>query len=198
MSSDDLKENNEEAKDALRPHEFDGIQEYENQLPRWWVGMFYVSILFAFFYMVYFEFEGSGKSLYESYRIEREREIEKHRQKELQVKTLTEDELKVLSEKAEVLRVGAAQFKAKCVSCHADDGGGSVGPNLTDKYWIHGAKMTDFVKVISDGVPAKGMPTWRSMMSADEIHSVVVYIQSLRGSKPKNPKKPEGDILAAP
>ncbi len=192
MSDENQKQPQE--KDVLRPHQFDGIQEYENQLPRWWVGLFYITILFGIAYYFYYEIEDSGRTLYQEYREEHLSEISKQKMAEAEVKPLSEEELKNLSKKPEVLNAGFVQFKAKCASCHLEDGGGSVGPNLTDDYWIHGNRMTDLVNVISNGVPEKGMPVWKALMSADEIRSVASYVRSLHGSKPKTPKKPEGEL----
>jgi cytochrome c oxidase cbb3-type subunit 3 len=83
-----------------------------------------------------------------------------------------------------------------CAPCHEKDGGGKVGPNLTDTYWIHGSNFVDNVKVIWNGVPEKGMLTWKGVLKPDQIHHVASYIYTLRGTKPPNPKPPENQAPA--
>jgi cytochrome c oxidase cbb3-type subunit 3 len=91
---------------------------------------------------------------------------------------------------AAVLENGRQTYAKFCAPCHRVDGGGLVGPNLTDDYWIHGSNYTDTVKVIWDGVPAKGMITWKVILKPDEIQSVASYIYTLRGAKLATPGKP--------
>jgi cytochrome c oxidase cbb3-type subunit 3 len=94
------------------------------------------------------------------------------------------------------LATGLQVYTTMCAPCHRPDGGGLVGPNLTDDYWIHGDKFSDTVKVIWNGVPDKGMVTWKGTLKPDEILAVASYIYKLRGSNPPNPKPPEN--LAQP
>jgi cytochrome c oxidase cbb3-type subunit III len=91
----------------------------------------------------------------------------------------------------EVLARGKKTFTLLCAPCHRPDGGGLVGPNLTDDYWIHGAKFSDNVTTIWNGVPAKGMITWKNTLKPKEIYEVASYIYTLRGTHPPNPKPPE-------
>ena len=93
----------------------------------------------------------------------------------------------------EQLKPGKEQFASKCASCHAPDGGGLVGPNLADKFWIHGkGELADIYKVVREGVLDKGMPAWGALMSDAELNSVVAYVKTLDGTKPANPKAPQG------
>jgi cytochrome c oxidase cbb3-type subunit 3 len=108
---------------------------------------------------------------------------------------LSEDQLMAMVSQESVLKSGAEIFKSRCVSCHGAEGEGIVGPNLTDDYWIHGGRMTEIVATITNGVPAKGMVPWKSMLSADEIHQVAAFVKSIRGQKVKNPKAPEGTLV---
>jgi cytochrome c oxidase cbb3-type subunit III len=78
-----------------------------------------------------------------------------------------------------------------CAPCHRPDAGGLVGPNLTDDYWIHGDKFADNVKTIWNGVPEKGMITWKNTLKPKEVYEVASYIYTLRGTHPPNPKPPE-------
>ncbi|MEJ2103060.1 MAG: c-type cytochrome, partial [Ignavibacteriaceae bacterium] len=89
---------------------------------------------------------------------------------------------------------GKQIFEANCIACHAADGGGIVGPNLTDKYWIHGGGIKNVFKTIKYGAPDKGMISWQSQLNAKQIQDVASYVLSLQGTKPANPKPPEGQI----
>lgn len=182
-------------KDVVRPHQFDGIQEYENQLPRWWVGMFYLSIVFAGIYIYYYEIDEKGISLQRGYELELAREREMKAAEKGKKPEMSESELEALAQNPDVLKIGQIQFQGKCASCHAADGGGLVGPNLTDDYWIHGRKMSEMVKLITEGVSAKGMPPWGGMMSVEEIQASAAFIRSLNGTKPASPKAPEGNLV---
>jgi cytochrome c oxidase cbb3-type subunit 3 len=106
----------------------------------------------------------------------------------------TEESIKAASAKPGLAEVGAAQYAAKCVACHGDQLQGQIGPNLTDKFWIHGkGSHLDIVKVIREGVPDKGMPPWGTVLKKDEVYAVTAYIISKKGSNPKGAKEPQGE-----
>jgi cytochrome c oxidase cbb3-type subunit 3 len=92
------------------------------------------------------------------------------------------------------LQSGKQIFETNCIACHAADGGGIVGPNLTDKYWIHGGGIKNVFKTIKYGVPDKGMISWQSQLNAKQMQDVASFVLSLQGTKPANPKLPEGQI----
>ena len=81
-----------------------------------------------------------------------------------------------------------------CAACHAADGGGGVGPNLTDDYWLHGGSAKDIFKTITYGQPDKGMKSWKDDYSPLQIQQITSYVMSLHGTKPSTPKEPQGDI----
>ena len=81
--------------------------------------------------------------------------------------------------------------------CHVADGGGLIGPNLTDAYWIHGGTIDQVHATVINGVLAKGMPAWGKMLPGKEVDEVVAYVWTLQGTKPGAPKAPEG-VVAAP
>jgi len=180
---------NEQNDPLLMDHEADGIRELDNKLPRWWVWLFYLSIIFAAIYLVYYHVLGAGDLMAAEY------------QKEMRVgealKTATMSKFEsgmanLQPAKDEVvLASGKRTFNLMCAPCHRPDGGGLVGPNLTDDYWIHGPQFADNLKTIWNGVPEKGMITWKSTLKPDEIYAVASYIYTLRGTKPPNPKPPE-------
>jgi cytochrome c oxidase cbb3-type subunit 3 len=176
----------------LLDHEADGIRELDNNLPRWWVWLFNLSILFAAGYLLYFHVFHMGSLQAAQYKAEAK---EGQAIKSAALKSF-EDSLPTLtpSKDTAVLDTGHALFLRNCAPCHRADGGGLVGPNLCDDYWIHGSNFVDNLRTIVNGVPAKGMLTWRGILKPAEIHAVASYIYTLRGTHPPNPKPPENQI----
>ena len=170
-------------------HEADGIRELDNKLPRWWVWLFYGSTLFSIVYFAYYHVVHAGPLMASEYAQEmKEGEIIKGAaMAKFEANIMTIDP----STNAVVLASGKQTFTRLCAPCHRADGGGLVGPNLTDDYWIHGDKFPDNLKTIWNGVPEKGMITWKGTLKPDEIYAVASYIFTLRGTKPPNPKPPE-------
>ena len=97
---------------------------------------------------------------------------------------------------AESMHAGKEIYRKNCVACHGANGEGGIGPNVTDDYWIHGGSLADILKIISLGVPAKGMIPWRSTLKTDQIHQVASYMTSLVGTDPPNPKAPQGELYS--
>jgi cytochrome c oxidase cbb3-type subunit 3 len=178
----------------LLDHEADGIRELDNNLPRWWVWLFNLCILFAVGYLGYYHVFHLGDLQAAQY-IKDSKEGDAVKTAALKV---FEDSLPTLtpSKDTAILDRGHAIFLHNCAPCHRADGGGLVGPNLCDEYWIHGSNFVDNLRTIVNGVPAKGMLTWRGVLKPNEIYSVASYIYTLRGTHPPNPKPPEN--LAQP
>ena len=80
------------------------------------------------------------------------------------------------------------------MACHLAEGQGSVGPNLTDEYWIHGGGVKDIFKTIKYGYPDKGMQSWQTTYSPVQMQQLATYIRTLKGTNPPNPKAPQGDL----
>lgn len=180
----------------LLDHEADGIRELDNQLPRWWVWLFNLTIFFAGAYLLYYHVFDRGALMAAEYR--QEMEVgEKVKQAALD---RFEKEMLTMapSTDAAVLEEGKQVFTVNCVACHRADAGGLVGPNLTDDYWIHGSEFKDTLQTISNGVPEKGMVTWKGLLKPTQIYAVASYIYTLRGSNPPNPKPPENTAPATP
>src|SRR4051794_32266155 len=180
---------NEHEDPLLLEHEVDGIRELDNKLPRWWVWLFYATTIFAAVYMVYYHVLGSGDLMARDYAQEmkigeaiKSASMSKFEQNLATLEPSTDPQ---------VISTGKATFLKLCAPCHRADGGGLVGPNLTDDYWIHGSNFVDNVKTIWNGVPQKGMITWKATLKPSEISAVASYIYTLRGTKPPNPKLPE-------
>ena len=173
----------------LLDHDYDGIQELDNKLPRWWVWLFNLCIVFAVFYLGYYHVLGNGRMMEAEYKAEMKIGAE------AKAKAIAEFENSMASlqpsQDPAILADGKATFEKLCAPCHRKDGGGLVGPNLCDDYWIHGSNFVDNLRTIWNGVPAKGMVTWKGTLKPATISAVGSYIYTLRGTHPPNPKPPE-------
>jgi cytochrome c oxidase cbb3-type subunit III len=183
-----------EEQDVLLDHDYDGIKELDNVLPPWWVKLFYITILFAFVYLVRFHIVNDYTQV-EEFETEMEiarAEIEKYK---LTAPDLMDKEKVTLLTDATALAEGKAIYDAKCVACHKPDGGGSIGPNLTDAHWVLGGGIKNvFNTIMEGGREGKGMISWKAEIKPSDIQKVASYILSLQGTNPKDAKAPEGDI----
>lgn len=179
----------EEEQAPLMSHEADGIKELDNLLPRWWVWLFHICNIFAVGYLLYYHVFNMGDLQAAAYEKEWERgeAIKQKAVKEFESKMAS---LSPLTDET-ALAEGQEVYTMFCAPCHRPDGGGLVGPNLCDDFWLHGSNYTDQVKIIVNGVPEKGMLTWRGVLRPSQIEAVASYIQKFRGTSPPNPKPPE-------
>ncbi len=200
MNDQPKKDSNE---DRLLDHNYDGIQEYDNPMPRWWVGLFWATIIFAVLYFInVIPGIGTGPGRIANY----EKEMKAANVKAAAVEAatpkveLTDDAVWAFTKDPAALAAGKQTFITTCAACHQPDGGGNIGPNLTDDYWIHGNKPMEIVHTITVGVPDKGMPTWGQTLKPEQIGHVAAYVLTLHGTHPANPKAPQGNPLpfAAP
>jgi cytochrome c oxidase cbb3-type subunit 3 len=176
-------------------HDADGIQELDNLLPRWWVWLFWGCNVFALFYMLYYHVGNYGDSQAAAY-VKEAKIGDDLKNAALAKFEATLTSLQPSKDKA-TLDQGRSVYMTYCAPCHRPDGGGLVGPNLCDDYWIHGATYADHLKVIINGVPEKGMLTWRGILKPQEIQQVASFVHALQGTKPPNPKLPENQQPAA-
>lgn len=180
--------------EVLTDHEYDGIHELDNNLPPWWKALFYGTIVFSVFYLMAFYWTGwlqPQEKEYQAEMLEAKLEVEAY----LANRANSIDETNVeldLNEPA--LAEGSTIFAANCAACHANDLGGGVGPNLTDAYWLHGGDIKSVFKVVKNGVPQKGMISWKSKLTPQQMQRVSSYILSMQGSTPANPKEPQGEL----
>ncbi len=181
--------NNDPKEPKLLDHDADGIRELDNNLPRWWVWMFYLCIIYAVCYMGYYHVLKIGKLQAAEYE-EEWKAGEALKSAAIAKFEATIGTMQPSKDKTE-LGQGLQIYTTYCSPCHRPDGGGLVGPNLCDDYWIHGSNFVDNVKVIINGVPDKGMLTWRGVLKPAEIRAVASYIYTLRGTSPPNPKPRE-------
>ena len=179
-----------EDEDKLMNHEYDGIRELDNDLPPWWINLFYVTIIFGVIYFLGYQIVGWVDNQKTEYKKE----------------VIANTELMLKNENASVvananpaealktdIADGQVVYKSNCVVCHGAGGEGTaMAPNLSDKYWIHGGDFESVQKTISDGVPAKGMLSWKPILGVKSVRQVARYVLSLQGTNPSNPKAPEG------
>jgi cytochrome c oxidase cbb3-type subunit 3 len=179
----------------LLDHECDGIREYDNPMPAWWTGIFWISILFALPYFAFYHLGGVGTTLADNYETEVGAFYEMQAAKLGNLKpdaptilTLATDGQKMLA--------GRNMFRANCATCHGPDGGGLTGPNLTDDHYINIRQPEDIFRVVHDGLPSKGMPEWASRFSEPQLVLLAAYVASLRGTHASAPRDPQGDRVA--
>jgi len=180
-----------EDNNRLTDHSYDGIQEYDNPMPTWWLATFIGTVIFGSLYWLHYEVAG-GPTLQD----ELNADLEKIEAVHLTNNNTAESEEELLEglNSREVLANGKIVFQSKCASCHGNELQGIVGPNLVDDYWIHGkGRITEIHNVVVKGIPDKGMPTWENILSPDDLKSVTAFIVSQHGTNPANPKAPQGD-----
>jgi cytochrome c oxidase cbb3-type subunit 3 len=178
--------------ERLLEHTYDGIQEYDNPLPRWWVYMFWATIVFSILYVLnVIPRIGIGPGRIANY----EAAVAAARAAHPPPTESSAEQLAALAADPKALASGKAVFTANCVSCHKADGGGLIGPNLTDNAWIHGGTLADIRRTVTEGVLAKGMPPWGKLLKPDQVDAVVVYVASLEGTNPPGAKAPEGTVV---
>lgn len=157
---------------------------------KWWIYLFYGTILFGIAYTIYYHLGGPGLTSEANLKIAM---AELEAMKPAQAATLPVSDLLTLANDTSRVSAGRGIYTARCTPCHGVKGEGIVGPNLTDDNWIHGGKISDIKKVIEEGVLAKGMLAWKGQLSDEELLNVTLFVWSLRGTNPPNPKAPEGE-----
>ncbi len=177
--------------EILMDHCYDGIQELDNNLPTWWVWMFYATIVFAFGYFYYYQTSGYGDNQIQEYEkslivAEEQMKLNANRVDENSATVLTADD---------AIQSGKLVFEENCAACHGKLGEGGIGPNFADNYWLHGGDVRSIFKTIKNGVPDKGMISWKSQLSPVQIQEVASYILTFKGTNPPNAKEPQGDLV---
>lgn len=173
-------------------HEYDGIRELDNRLPPWWLWGFYITIVFAAIYLWRYHVSETAPLSQQEY--EQSVEQAKIRVEEYLKKkgeSVNENNVTLITDAA-ALAEGKKHFISSCATCHREDGGGNVGPNLADDYWIHGGDIQSIFKTIKYGVDGKGMASWKGTYSPKEIAQLTSYIKSLKGTHPADAKPAQG------
>lgn len=170
----------------LMSHDYDGIQELDNNLPTWWIGLFVLTIVFSIYYTTNHLLIGSKV------------DAEIYREQELLLAQKSKEASKaptvamIALTDASSIASGKEIYMKNCMACHGLEGQGVIGPNLTDPFWIHGGSVDQIVHTIKEGVPAKGMISWKNQLKPQKILEVTSYILTLQGSNPAGAKAPEG------
>jgi cytochrome c oxidase cbb3-type subunit 3 len=187
---------NKPDQDHLLEHSYDGIQEFDNPMPRWWVYLFWATIIFSILYFFNVPGFGVGKGRIADY----DRDIAAAasadaKRKAAQPAGASGEQLTAMTKDASVVALGKQVFGQNCAACHRADAGGQIGPNLADDYWLHGGTLEQIHKTVVDGVLEKGMPPWGKVLKPNQLDAVVAYIYTLGGTNPPNPKAPQGDLV---
>jgi cytochrome c oxidase cbb3-type subunit III len=176
----------------MMEHAYDGILEIDNPIPAWFMTLFYGSIIVSVVYMFAYHVVGDGQIMTTEYK---EQMVEGETIKQAYMKqfasSINENNVTLLKDETS-LKEGKKMFTQNCVACHAADGGGGVGPNLTDEFWIHGSTIKSVYHTISEGVAEKGMIAWKKSLNSIQMQQVASYILSLKGTIPAKPKEPQG------
>jgi len=179
--------------DVMLDHDYDGIKELDNSLPPWWVWGFYFTIAFSVVYLIRYHLLGepSSKKEFEIAMAQAKASVEEYRKK---AGDAVDETTVVLLTDAGRISAGKKIYESNCVACHAADGGGLVGPNLTDPNWIHGGGIVNVFKTIKYGVPEKGMISWKDQLSPTQMQDVASYVLTFQGTTPAAPKAAEGAV----
>ncbi len=187
----------EEEHEIELDHNYDGIRELDNRLPPWWVYSFYITIIFAVIYLVRFhvfnDYDQAEEYLTEV--AEANEAIEKWKET---AKDFVTAENVVMLEDESRLQNGEQIYIQNCVACHRVDGGGGIGPNLTDEHWILGGGIKNvFVTISEGGRSGKGMVAWKNTLSPSEMQEVASYVMTFQGTNPVDAKEPQGEVWEA-
>ena len=186
----------EREEDIMLDHDYDGIKELDNVLPPWWVYLFYGTIIFALVYMIRFHVMNEYDQEQEFKNEVELAELEKSKLPKSAADEISYETVVAVTD-ATSLAKGKEIFNNACAACHKADGGGLVGPNLTDKHWINGGGIKNIFKLISEGSKNNpSMVAWKANLSAKDIQSVSSYILTLEGTNPPDAKAAEGEIWA--
>ncbi len=184
--------------ELLLQHDYDGIKELDNNLPPWWVYLFYMTIVFAAVYLVRFHLMGGDTQEMELKNEIAQAKIEVAAYLKTAPDMMDEKSVTLLTDPAS-LAEGKAVFTANCIPCHRPDAGGQIGPNLTDTQWILGGGIKNvFHTLMNGGRDGKGMISWKTTLKPLQMQKVASYVLSLQGSNPVNPKAPEGEVWVDP
>lgn len=155
--------------------EADGIEEYDNRLPRWWVGLFLFTIAWSPAYAIHYHFVG-GRSQAGDY----DAEVAAADQKWPQPSAADVANMEITGS---VIDEGKAIYMANCVACHGPELKGGIGVNLTDTEWIHGGTREQITATITNGVLDKGMPTWGPVLGPEKVAKVAAFVHQSGGGQ---------------
>jgi cytochrome c oxidase cbb3-type subunit 3 len=181
----------EQEADVMLDHNYDGIRELDNVLPPWWVYLFYGTIIFAGIYLVRFHIMGDYNQDQEYQTEVKEAQAAVDAYLKTAPDSMNKDKVTLLTDAASIA-AGKALYQTNCIACHRPDGGGQIGPNLTDEFWINGGGIKNvFNTIMEGGRDGKGMVSWKTTIKPSDIQKVASYVLTMQGSKPVNPKPAE-------
>ena len=184
----------EKEETVMLDHNYDGIRELDNHLPPWWKWLFYATIAWSAVYLLVYHVFDTLPLPEEEYRTEMAlADEEKQARLATMDEVIDENTVKATTD-VDQLAKGKQIFNMNCAACHKEDGGGSIGPNLTDEYWIHGGGIKEIFYIIKYGVPEKGMISWQNQLSPEQMKDVSSYILTMQGTNPPNAKAAEGEL----
>jgi len=185
----------EKEEEVAIDHVYDGIRELDNSLPPWWLYGFYISIIWSAVYFVRTIVIDDLPTQEEEYRMEMAA-AEQAREEYLKTagNLIDENNVTMLTASAAIAE-GESLYQKHCAVCHQQDGGGAVGPNLTDAYWLHGNSIQEIFSTIKYGVPTKGMISWQDQLNPEEMQKVASFVKLLEGTTPASPKEPQGERM---
>lgn len=195
-----------DSRDQIIDHgsDYDGIKEYDNPLPTWFLYLFYGCVVFAFLYTGYYSgkswalnhFGKVGQNLaWSGAKLKAEQVVIERAIAAAPFIEPQGEELNSFLRNPGNISRGEALFKSNCVACHGEQGQGGVGPNLVDKYWLHGNKPEQILHSINVGWLEKGMPGWGPNLGTQKVHWLASYVMSIHGKPVQNPKPPQGDLI---
>jgi len=180
-------------KEIMMDHEYDGIAELDNPTPPWFMYLFYGTIAFSVVYLFAYHLVGEGTTQLDEYTQEvavaeasREEFLKK-------VAGSINENTVTFVEDAKSLESGKVLYGQYCTACHGEKAEGKVGPNLTDEYWLHGGDIKAVFHTINEGVPEKGMVSWKKQLNPLQVQQVASYILTLKGTNPAGAKEPQGE-----
>ncbi len=187
----------ERDKEGSLKYERNSSKEYENPFKKWRVWLFYGVVSFALIWLLYYYLyylggtspENSERKVTKTTRLSQTQETAVPKQENTSLSGQESHEVRDTSSNT---ATGKSIFQANCAACHGLIGEGGIGPNLTDNYWLHGNTEQNMINVVRNGIPDKGMASWKSVLDSKQIRDVVTYILTLQGSNPPNAKAPQG------
>ena len=174
--------------DKVREHSFDGIQEFDNRLPNWWLWSFYLACIFSVGYWIHFHTLGTGALGMEAYEIHMS-EVSERLMAQMAGKQATDEDLLKLSQEMGAVEQGRTLFMEgeRCVTCHGPQGNGKgetgndlPGINLTDDWWIHGNTPMDIYNTVKNGAE-NGMQAWGPLLGETKVRQLVSFVLTLKG-----------------
>lgn len=186
----------ENEQDILLDHEYDGIRELDNKLPPWWLYLFYATIVFGVIYFPYYHFGGGDLQTEEFNKTMEIAELERTERLAKMANNVDENSVTMMTGAADLAK-GQELFVTYCRACHLEHGGGapnSIGPNLTDEYWLHGGGIKEVFTTIKYGVPQKGMIAWQTQLTPPQMQQLASFILSIQGTEPEGAKEPQGEL----